>query len=321
MKPSAPVRLRRPISMFIAATLLFCLSGCVADDEVDKATTEFVQSSTALTQTYQNFLNNANAVEAENYIDGQVYAGDEITSIGLDHSAIITPEEITLRTSALKALTGYTTALASLAANKPTIQIQTDAAKADSSLKTLTKDATGVFDKPAKGAKTADYASPISDAVSAISDVLKLIEDHRAASAIRASIEKNDAKITPLYKVIEQESAYYFDRQTQTTTQMGPVLFSIYEKARKNPDTVGLLQVGDRIKQYEKDSAALNASDPTKAINAFERSHVALVKLITAKPAHKKESLAALIAEIKSFAAEVKSPSKSSTSASDAKSN
>jgi hypothetical protein len=322
MKPSVPIPLRQPtMSTVVAISIFLCLSGCVADDEVDKMTSQFVQTSTTLTQDYQTLLNNANAVEAEDYIDGQLFAGNEITSVGLAQSALITPDEIALRTAALKALTDYTTALASLAANKPAIQIQTDATKADSSLKTLTKDATGVFDKPVKGAKTADYASPISNAVTAISDVLKLIEDHRAASAIRASIAKNDAKITPLYNVIEEESKYYFARETQTTNGYGVMLFSTYDKVRKTADTAELLQIGDRITQYERDSAALKTSDPTQATNAFEKSHVALVNFVTAKPADKKQSLATLIAEIKSFATEVKSPSKSSTSTSDAKSN
>jgi hypothetical protein len=315
---SVPVRLKRGMT-FTAATIavFLCLSGCVADDEVDKMTAQFVQTSTTLTQDYQALLNNANSVEAENYIDGQLFVGGEINGVGLANSALIAPEEIALRVAALKALTDYTTALATLAANKPAIQIQKDAAKADSSLKSLTTEATGVFDKQAKGTKAPDFASPVSDAVTAISDVLKLIEDHRAASAIRESIEKNDAKVTPLYDAIEKESGGFFQRETQTTSQYGVMLFSTYEKVRKSGDTAELLQVGDRIRQYEKDSAALKGSDPTQAISAFEKSHVALVKFITAKPADKKESLASLIAEVKSFAAEVKTPSDSSTSSSD----
>jgi hypothetical protein len=309
------------MSVVVAVAVFFCLSGCVADDQVDKMTAQFVQASTTLTQAYQTLLTNANSVEAENYIDGQLFAGKEITSVGLNDSALIRPDEIKLRTAALKALTDYTTALAALAANKPAVQIQSDAAKANTSLKTLTTDATGVFAKPAKGGKAPDFAGPISEAVAAISDVLKLIEDHRAASAIRASIEKNDAKITPLYKVIEQESTDYFQRQTVTTHQYGLMLFSTYDEVRKTPNSVELLQIGDRIKQYEKDSAALSVSDPTQAINAFEKSHLAVVNFITAKPSDKKMSLATLIAEVRSFAAEVKTPSKDSTSTSDTKSN
>jgi hypothetical protein len=215
----------------------------------------------------------------------------------------------------VKALADYTTALATLAANKPAVQMQTDATKANSSLKTLTTDATSAFDSPAKGAKAPDFASPVSDAVTAMSDVLKLIEDHRAASAIRASIEKNDAKITPLYRAMEKESKDLFARQTDTTTLYGERLFLRYEQARIAAHPSELIPIGERIKQYEKDSVALPASDPTSAINAFEKSHVALVNLIIAKPADKKASLTTLIAEIKSFEAELKSPSTTSASA------
>jgi len=322
MNLSVPFRLRNPkMSLAAVVAVFFCLSGCVADDQVDKMTAQFVQASTTLTQSYQTLLTNANAVEADNYIDNQLFTHDEINSIGIDKSVLISPGEIALRVAALKALTDYTTALAALAANKPSIQIQTDAAKANSSLKTLTSDATGVFDKPAKGAKTPDFAGPISEAATAIGAVLKLIEDHRAASAIREDILKNDPKITPLYKVIEQESTYYFDRQTHTTSLYGVMLLSTYDKARKTADSAELMQIGDRIRQYQKDSAALKASDPTQAINAFEKSHTAVVALITAKPADKKMSMATLIAEVRSFIAEVKTPSKDATSTSDTKSN
>jgi hypothetical protein len=313
-------RLRRLVAIALSIAVLYT-SGCVADDEVDKATTQFVQASTTLTQGYQALLTNANTIEADNYIDNQIFAGAQIDSVGLSGSAVITTNEIQLRTAALKALTDYTTTLATLAANKPDAQIQADAATASSSLKTLTTDATNVFDKPAKGAKTPDFASPVSDAVTAIGDVLKLIEDHRAASAIRASIEQNDTKISPLYSVIEQESSYYFDRETATTNLYGVALFSTYDKIRKTGNPAELMQMGDRFKEYEKDSAALIASDPTGATNAFEKAHIALVKLITAKPGDKKTSLATLIAEVKSFAAEVKAPSKGSNSPSGATSN
>jgi hypothetical protein len=313
---------RSKVPVVIALAGLFFLSGCVADDEVDKATTQFVQSATTLTQTYQGLLTNANTVEANNYIDNQTFSAGEISNVGITGSAVITANEITLRVAAIKALTDYTAALATLAADKPSAQIQADAATANGSLKTLTTDATSVFDKPAKGAKTPDFAGPISNAVTAISDVLKLIEDHRAASAIRASIAQNDPKITPLYEVFESESAYYFDREVTATNDYGVILFSTYDTVRKKApvDQAALLQISNRIKQYERSSDALSSSDPTNAIKLFESSHAALIKLITTK-ADKKTSLASLIAEVKSFAAEVKTPSKSSTSTSNKKAN
>jgi hypothetical protein len=296
---------------------VLCISGCIGDDEIDKATTQFIQASSTLTQAYRTLLTNANTIEADNYVDKQIFAGAEINSVGIDASAVITPSEIQLRTAALNALTDYNAALATLAANKPAAQVRADAATASASLKTLTTDATSVFDKPARGAKTPDFASPVSDAVTAIGDVLKLIEIHRAASAIRASIQQNDAKITPLYHVIEMESAYYFDRETTATHLRGETLFPTYAKIRVTGSPAELMQMGDRFKEYEKDTAALSASDPTQSINAFENAHVALVNLITAKPRDKKKSLAALIAEVRSLAAEVKAPSKSANSTSD----
>jgi hypothetical protein len=94
-----------------------------------------------------------------------------------------------------------------------------------------------------------------------------------------------------------------------------PVL-SDYETARNaNPvNQANLLQLSDRIRRYEKDVVTLPTTDPTKAIVAFEKSHAALVKVITAPPNEKQSAVAELIAQVKSFAAEVKASSKDSLS-------
>jgi hypothetical protein len=307
------LKVSRRISRFAVGVTIgvLCLTGCVSDDEVDKTTTAFVQASNTLTTAYQTLLLNANSVSENHYIDRQTSKGLEINGAGIEQSAILTDAEIKLRTDAIKALTDYTTALATLASNKPAAQIQTDAASASTSLKTLTTDATTAFDTPAKGAKAPDFAGPISMAVTAIGDVLKLIETHASASDIRKSIKANDPSITPLYKVIEKESADFFSLQETALGETGNTLLSDYDTARKaKSNQVDLLQLSDRIKQYEKDAAAFPATNPTKAIGDFEKSHAALVELITAPPDKKQSALAELKAQVKSFAAEIKTPSK-----------
>ena len=315
---NSSLKVSRRISRFALAIAIgvLCLTGCISDDDVDKATTAFVQASTTLTGAYQTLLLNANSLAENHYIDQQTYKALPIDGDGIQQSAKLTDAEIKLRTDTIKALTDYITALGTLASNKPAAQIQTDAASASSSLKTLTTDATTAFDTPAKGAKAPDFAGPVSIAATAIGDTLKLIESHASASEIRKSIEENDPKITPLYKVIEKESADFFSLQKNDLRDTGTSFLSDYETARnaKPVNQADLLQLSDRIKQYEKDAAALPTTDPTKAIGDFEKSHTALVKLITA-PADKKQfALADLMAQVKSFVAEVKTPSKDSTS-------
>lgn len=306
--------LRRIPSLVVICAFagVLCLSGCVADDEIDREIAQFEQSSTALTQAFQTLLMNANTVEANNYIDNQTFSASQIDNGGIQNSAVITNDEIRLRTSAIKALSDYTTALATLAAGKPSAQIQANASTASNSLKTLTSDSSAAFSKPSKGVKTPDYSTPVSAAVTAIGDVISLIEQHRGVAEVRKSIEENDPKIKPLYQVIEVESAYYYDREQQGVSLTGVTLFADYNKARVAVpvNQAELLQLSDRIKQYQKDSAALKASDPTKAIACFENAHDALIKLILAPKDKKKESMASLIAEVKSLAAELKTPSK-----------
>jgi hypothetical protein len=299
------------------------ISGCVADDEVDKATTQFVQASTTLTQSYQILLTNANVVEADNFIVDAAFGTQarglppaKINDPAIKDTAVLTDAEIKTRTDAIKTLTDYTTALSTLAAGKPGPQIQTDAATASSSLKSFTTDLTSLVVTPPKGQKAPDFASPAALAVTAIGDVLKVIEGHKSAQAIRDSIKDAEPKITPLYKAMEQEAAFYFDRQTKAMSAVNEILLEMYGVAIKaNPiDQELLLQLSDRLQQQQKDVAALSTSDPTKAIAGFESAHAALVNLITAGPsANKKDLRDQLFAEIKSFVAEVKTPSKSST--------
>jgi hypothetical protein len=225
--------------------------------------------------------------------------------------------EIRARTDAIKALTDYTTALSTLAAGKPGTQIQTDAATASASLKSFTTDLTSlVVTPPPKGQTTVNFASPAADAATAIGDVLKVIENHKSADAIRKSVKDAEKDVMPLYQAMEKEATQFYGRQTTAMNTVNITLLNTYANAIKaNPIDQGLLlQLSDRLQQHPKDVAALSSSDPTKAIAGFESSHTALVKLITAGPSdNKKALLDQLIAEVKSFVAEVKAPSKSSS--------
>ena len=316
MPQLAPTRRKRRLFFITGLAGVLWICGCLAEDEVDKATTQFVQATATLSLAYQTLLTNANVVEAKNYIVNQTFAAAEINDFGIKSSAVLTADEIKLRADAIKALSGYTTALATLAAGKSGDQIQADAATASINIKSFTTDLTSVALTVPKGGKAPDFATPAATAAAAMGDVLKLIENQRGAVEIRASIKTYDAKITPLYGAMEAESTFYFVRQKE---QMRLVEITVLQKynaaiAAKPINEVQLLQLSDRLEQYEKDSAALSTSDPTAAINAFERAHVALVNLVTAtKQEDKKKLLAVLIAQLNSFAAEVKAPAKGTT--------
>jgi hypothetical protein len=325
MSRSAPFEFHKFQLFFIVTVMgVFCLSGCVADDQVDKATTQFVQASTALSQTYQALLTNANCIEADDYINQETFAAmfnqplpeSQLTGPEITDSAILTPAEITLRVDAIKALTDYTTALATLAAGKPADQIQADAAQASSSVKMFTTDLTPFIANPPKGTKAPDFAGPASTAVTAIGDVLKLIESHKSASEIRDNIKANDAKIMPLYSMMETESAGLFGRVATdaNTFYLGVLGNYNIAIAAKPVNQVEVLELSIELERAEKTLAAIPTSDPSAAIKGFGTAHAALVELITSTTTqNKKKFLAELIAQVKSFVTEVEAPTKGSS--------
>jgi hypothetical protein len=323
-----------PFRPFAATALLafVFLSGCVADDEVDKATTQFTQAATTLTQTYKSLLQNANLVEVQNFIDSQAFgaimnasAGEadrkptqsfQITGPGLSGTALLTPAEITLRTTAIKALTDYTTALSTLAAGKSATQTQADAATASANIKSFATDLTTVAVTVPKGGTPPNFAGPASLAATAIGDILKVIEDHRSATEIRNSIKANDPKVTPLFRAMEAESAYYFTREAQQQRQVEILLLQQYNTAIDDRpiNQVRILQLNDRLQRYEAQLTSSSTSDPTQAVKAFESAHTALISLITAtKSDDKRKLLSQLLEEVKSFCAEVSTSAKAAT--------
>jgi hypothetical protein len=296
-----------PVLALCLFTILTPLSGCISDDDYDKAVTQFQQSSNTLTQVFQTLMINANVTEENHYIDGQAFEGKPIDSRSIQSVDLYTPEEIRLRTCAIQALADYTTALATLAAGKPAAQIQSDASKASSTLKTLTSDATSALIHPTAGSKTPDYSGPVSSAVDAIGQVISLIEKHYGEAEVRESIRKNDPQLKALFDLISKESAELYARQKATLGATGDYLFFDYAQASKATpvNSAMLLELSDRIKQFRKDSALLSDGDPSKAIDAFQKSHDALVAAILAPKEKKKESLAQLITAVKAFASEV----------------
>lgn len=302
-----PTRIINFILLFCLFITLLPLSGCISDDDYVKAVTQFEQSSNTLIQAYQSLLTNANITEENHFIDSQVFEAKAIDPSSIRNHDLLTVDEIKLRTTAIKALADYTTALGTLAAGKPADQIQTDCAKASSSLKTLSSDATIAMAHLTKGSKTPDYSSPISSAVSAMGEVIALIEKHHGETAVKESLMKNDPQLKALFDLISKESTDLYERRKSTLGATGVMLFHDYDTERKaspiNPAL--LMELSDRIKQYQKDSTLIGNSGPASAIAAFQKSHDALVDAILAPKEKRKESLAELVAAVKAFASEV----------------
>ena len=220
-----------------AAVILILLTACTSDDEYSKSVTEFTKASGTLTQAFQTFVSNANLVEENHYIDDQAFAGQSLSPDKIQAQDILTPKEIALRTAAIKALTDYMTALGSLAAGKPAEKIEADAKKAGASISGLSSDAAEAFAESAKARKPG-FSGPLSSAVSAIGDVLELIEKHRGIEEVRASLKKNDPAISQLFTILSQESTEFYARRQSTLGETGVILFHDYNTASaKSPAT------------------------------------------------------------------------------------
>ena len=282
------------------------LTACTPDDEYSKSVTQFTQASGALTQAFQAFVSNANLVEESHYIDDQAFSGKPLFPDDIQAKDVLTPKEIALRTAAIKALTDYMTALGSLAAGKPAEKIEADAKKAGASISGLSSNAAEAFAESAKARKPG-FAGPLSSAVTAIGDVLELIEKHRGIEEVRASLKKNDPAISQLFTLLSNESTEFYARRQSTLGETGVILFRDYNTASaKSPaNPAELMELTDRIKQYRKDSAALAASNPAKAIDTFKKAHDALVSAIESPKQDKKQSISNVIASIKQFSTEV----------------
>ena len=289
--------------------LLLVLSGCVPNQDYGPVVVEFQQSSVTLAQSFQTLLANANLVEYEHYIDTQTFDRHQLAPAEIDSRAIITPEELKLRSDAILALAQYTTALATLAEGKREAQIIQDANAASTSLSTLSTDAQTMASHHHLLATTTNYSGPIAAAASAAGKILGLIAKHRSREAIRDSIAKNDPELSALFDLLARESRSIYQRQKSTQSAQGVLLFNDYngEIAKATPDKDHLLGLSDRIKQFRRNQVMIAQADPEPAILAFKKSHDALIAVILAPKNARPQSLTELVASVRSFAVEVQS--------------
>jgi hypothetical protein len=299
--------LRRRLPLAVVTLTLVLLPGCVPDQDYTPAINEFQRSSAVLAQAFQTLLANANTVEYDHYIDTQAFDHAQITPAEIDSRAVITPAELKLRSNAVLALAEYTAALATLAQGKEEAKIEYDASLASTSFATLATDAQTAASTHHLTPSTADYAGPISGAAGAAGAILGLIERHHSHEEIRKSIEKNDPALTQLFDLLGTESRAIYERQKSTKSAQGVLLFADYNREvnQPAPDKDYLLQLSERIKQFRRNQVLVAQSDPAPAMAAFKKAHDALVAVILAPKDTKPQSLAELVASVKSFAAEV----------------
>lgn len=291
----------------LALVILLLLTGCVPDQDYTPVVKQFQQSSDTLARSFETLLTNANLVEYEHYIDTQTFDHAQLSPTEIDSRAVITPQELKLRSDAVVALAQYTSTLAILAQGKQEAKIVEDATTASTDFSTLSTDAQTAAAVHNLIPSTADYTGPISSAASAAGIILGLIERHRTHEEIRQSIEKNDPALSALFDMLGTESQVIYERMKSTQRAQGVLLFADYNReiTQPAPDKDYLLQLSDRIKQFRRNQALVDQANPARAIAAFKKSHDALVAVILAPKDAKPHSLDELVSSVKSFAAEV----------------
>lgn len=291
----------------LALVILLLLTGCVPDQDYTPVVKQFQQSSDTLARSFEMLLTNANLVEYEHYIDTQTFDHAQLSPAEIDSRAVITPQELKLRSDTVVALAQYTSTLATLAQGKQEGKIVEDATTASTDFSTLASDAQTAAAGRHLIPSTADYAGPISSAASAAGIILGLIERHHTHEEIRESIEKNDPALSALFDTLGTESQVIYERMKSTQRAQGVLLFADYNReiTQPAPNQGYLLQLSDHIKEFRRNQALVDKANPARAIAAFKKSHDALVTVILAPKDAKPHSLDELIASVKSFAAEV----------------
>ena len=147
----------------------------------------------------------------------------------------------------------------------------------------------------------------MSSAATGIGDFLAFIEKRRGEAEVKESLRKNDPQVAALFKLLADESTSLYGRRKEALGQSGIIAFRTYSVARagRPANPTELLQLSDRIKQYQHDTALLPADDPAPAIHSFQDAHDKLVAAVLAPKDKKKQSLAELIASVKTFASQV----------------
>jgi hypothetical protein len=321
----APPRPRRATTVLVALVVLLVACG---PGDYQKPIKEFQDAANIVIAADRAFLDNANSVEENLFIDQRIFERKTFSSDDVEKQAIITPEEIKLRTDALDALAQYTTSLATLANGKSdttsgekmkdsSSSLQSSASKA-SSQPGATKDQKA-FNEKFSGLATA--------AAAAIGAVAQAILQHKAHNEIKKSVRATDKDVTVLISFIGDDAQGFYLRQRSQLGIYGVQLDKIYQcevdvnerndKSATDPDIricshvkdyqadpALLLNLGDRLKSYRQQQALLEKANPEPAIEKLQKAHEALVAYVTGDKNSKK--LSDVIDEVNSLVAAAK---------------
>jgi hypothetical protein len=302
-------------------TGLFALSMACGPEDYQKPIQGFQNAANTVIAADRAFLSNENNIEQNLFIDRQVFEQKPFGPADVDRQIIITPAEIKFRTEALDALSQYTTNLATLAQGKADPATGQNMKKSSTNLEasasTAGSEASSNKDQSDFNKKFSGVATA---AAAAIAVVAQLIMDHKARNEIKKSVEATDKDVTKLISLIGDDAQGSFLRQQNQLGVLGVQLYKDYAceiavddgstaevgqvrcpKREKGlqADPVTLLALGDRLKAYHTQRAALENANPALAIAQMQKAHEALVAYVSSDK--NAEKLSDLIADVKNF--------------------
>lgn len=298
----------RAVTLGLAA-LLTLLSGCVPQTQYQGTIAQYAAASRQLERAADSLFLHANTVEAGSYIDTQTFERKPISPAAIKEHAVLSAEGLRLRRKAIAALSAYTLALAAVASGKAEKQIAADAAAAGTGLAGLTGDLEAAIAKDQPQAKTTDFSGVITAAASAAGELMEVIEKHHNRAELQDSLRKNDPAMKALFEMIVADADRLYVRQRLAVENRGDTMFGSYATAiQQTPlDGAYVMELGDRIKRYQRDSDLLALSDPAPAFAAWKGAHDDLVMLLLENggPATQQTSLKRMVVEVETFAGEV----------------
>ncbi len=296
-KCTSPARWRSLLALTFVPCLFAFLSAC-GNQDYQKPLDQFQEASAKVIRCTQNFLDNMNRIEQEAAIARLMFDKQPVDLPGINRIQVITPHEIEVRTKALEALSSYTANLAELIQSKHGENISGKTQELGQTLSAMATDSQSL-PPSAAGVENARLGAATLAAATAVSLVAQALVERKQRHAVEQAIRENDAPISDLTKVIEDDMEAAYARQQATLSEMEVELVADYKRelakekqaktAGADPggadpggaDPVLILLLSERLNQNRARQATLKAADPKPAIAAMRKAHCDLVKYVT----------------------------------------
>jgi hypothetical protein len=296
---------RHKIFAVASAIALFLLAGCGIED-YQKPVKQFQDGSTIVISAAREMLNHVNIVEQNAAIDQAVFEHKPIDIDQIRSLQLVTPPEIDVRTKALDQLNAYAANLGGLASGKAVSDISTQTDKLSKALDGLAKEASGLPASKATFISNPRFGKSLDLLAAAFGALARVLAEHKARAELEKSIADTKQPIDSLLDLLQQELEGAYARQQATLGAQQVYFLNMYKDERSggHPDSTRLLLLGDRIKSYLQQKAALDAAAPGPSVTAMRTAHAALVNYAQSK--HDPKTLKELLDAAQAFYDRVK---------------